>query len=415
MLMATTTRLAVLPATLAALASWLFAGAWTCGAQVVTSTSDAGVGSLRWAIEGAEQGATVTFAPELDGSLIALTTGSPLLLIDRDVSIDASSLASGITIVATDGTQIWLERSTVSLTNLKITEIGSSENRNSGIGVSLGSTLTLNQCSISGQPGAGICAQAVSGSTPIRVTLNNCTIAGNVGVGIFGFGIQLTLNNTTVCENSVGIGLLSSSVTLNNTTVSANSDGGVRNFGGIGFPLQPESITLNNSIVAGNGGSNSFRSILGNGHFLLGGDPRLKPLGDHGGPTMTMPPRAGSPAIDAGEVSDIPFPTDQRGFSRIDEGNPDLGACEFVKPPNYGILQEISSVGVTEQGIRLSMPYALGSIGVEYSSDLTPGSWLDLGNFFLTPESSDLFFIDPDPLRRERPTGFYRAFQRESE
>ena len=45
--------------------------------------------------------------------------------------------------------------------------------------------------------------------------------------------------------------------------------------------------------------------------------PMLAPLGNYGGPTQTMPPLPGSPAIDAGSDSATNlFATDQRGHAR---------------------------------------------------------------------------------------------------
>jgi hypothetical protein len=56
--------------------------------------------------------------------------------------------------------------------------------------------------------------------------------------------------------------------------------------------------------------------------------PNLAPLGSHGGPTRTMPPNPGSPALDA-MVSGCPaLPTDQRGRFRPDGAGCDIGAVE---------------------------------------------------------------------------------------
>ena len=50
------------------------------------------------------------------------------------------------------------------------------------------------------------------------------------------------------------------------------------------------------------------------------------------------------------------------------------------------------------------------NIGVEYSPDLSPGSWIELGNFFLA--DGVWAFTDPDSVRLARPSGYYRAFLR---
>ncbi len=62
-------------------------------------------------------------------------------------------------------------------------------------------------------------------------------------------------------------------------------------------------------------------------------NPLLGPLQNNGGPTETMAPLPGSPAIAAGSVALIPagITTDQRGFAHIVNGAVDIGA--FESPP----------------------------------------------------------------------------------
>src|SRR5882762_5654536 len=55
---------------------------------------------------------------------------------------------------------------------------------------------------------------------------------------------------------------------------------------------------------------------------ILSGDPKLSPLANNGGPTMTHAPKPGSPALDAGDntaANNAGLSTDQRGgvFGRI--------------------------------------------------------------------------------------------------
>ena len=64
--------------------------------------------------------------------------------------------------------------------------------------------------------------------------------------------------------------------------------------------------------------------------------PMLAPLGDYGGPTQTMPPLPGSPAIGASAVfddqNDNLITTDQRGLALPAE-SPDMGAVEAIGVP----------------------------------------------------------------------------------
>ena len=64
------------------------------------------------------------------------------------------------------------------------------------------------------------------------------------------------------------------------------------------------------------------------GTDILAENPVLQPLGDHGGPTPSMPLSSMSPAINAGST-DAGIPEDdQRGFPR--DSAPDIGSCEFL-------------------------------------------------------------------------------------
>jgi hypothetical protein len=66
-------------------------------------------------------------------------------------------------------------------------------------------------------------------------------------------------------------------------------------------------------------------------------NPMLGPLKFNGGPTQTMAPAAGSPAIDAGDatcldLSGAPLVTDQRGVPRPQRRRCDIGAYEVASP-----------------------------------------------------------------------------------
>lgn len=73
---------------------------------------------------------------------------------------------------------------------------------------------------------------------------------------------------------------------------------------------------------------------------------------------------------------------------------------------------ELSSISFTPVSLRLTVTQpALGSrVGIEYSPTSSPGSWIELGNFF--PVDGVWTFTDPDLVRLARPAGYYRAFLR---
>jgi hypothetical protein len=118
-------------------------------------------------------------------------------------------------------------------------------------------------------------------------------------------------------------------------------------------------------------------------------DPKLGPLEDNGGPTLTMALLPGSPAIDTGDTTAAP-PTDQRGVPRPFSLAADIGAFEFwptlrASPAGAGGLDILAS-GISGQTCRLLassnflnwMPFATNQIGtngtVLFYDNYAPGS-----------------------------------------
>ena len=132
--------------------------------------------------------------------------------------------------------------------------------------------------------------------------------------------------------------------------------------GGVGVSGFPD-VTIGQSIIAGNiGRSDDFGggtidTDLGNN--LLGGDPKLAPLGDYGGPTQTMIPLPGSPAIN--NAPDSTRSTDQRGFPIID-GSPDIGAAEFQGDSDFQLaIPNIFDIDQDGDGNTFGVEFALGT------------------------------------------------------
>jgi len=274
---------------------------------------------LRTVVSGAAANSTITFNSSLSGQIIQLTSGE--IPLNKNLTIDASSLANGVQINGHHSSRIFnVGSATVVLNSLTITNGLSS----AGGGILNAGTLTLNRCSVVG----------------------NSVSSGGGGGGIYNNLGTLTLNQCTVASNTATIGggagggifdlSGGSPVILNNCTVSGNS----ANTGGAfqSVNIGSNNVTFFNSILAGNN-SSSGAAIINTTPFLLGnnlttGNPLLAPLGNYGGPTPTMPPVFGSSAIDAGSDSALSAPylftTDQRGLTRPGGPHVDIGSVEII-------------------------------------------------------------------------------------
>ncbi len=198
-----------------------------------------------------------------------------------------------------------------------------------------------------------------------NVRLDSSTVASNTasaeGGGLWNSAVgTLTVNNSTISNNRAngtgpdagggGVYNDGGAVTITNATIASNisPDGA----GGGIFSQMNASTSVGNSIVATNTamqGIDVFGAFTSLGYNLIGTtldssgfdestdktgttarlDPKLGPLADNGGPTLTRALLSGSPAINAGGGSNAPS-FDQRGsgFPRVANGQIDIGAFE---------------------------------------------------------------------------------------
>jgi fibronectin-binding autotransporter adhesin len=204
-------------------------------------------------------------------------------------------------------------------------------------------------------------------------------VAGNTqsdfnyfGGGIFNSNATLTVNYCFLANNSaLGEGGLYSylgNLLVSQSTLTGNSAAGDSGVGG-GIEADFCTLLVTNSIVADNaatflgadiyryngsitnGWTNLVQNIYDengtvNGSYINSA-PKLSSLGNYGGPTMTMPPLPGSPAIDAGAATSLT--TDQLGFPRVVGPAPDIDAVEFQASP----------IMTTEDSIPGSLRYAI--------------------------------------------------------
>ncbi len=228
-----------------------------------------------------------------------------------------------------------------------------------GGGVFNNGTLTANNCTVTNNSSVASPGDAYGGGiyndSGGTLTLNNCTFANNsstgnnaYGGGVGNTGVMAANNCTLANNNSVGSpfdghggGFYNEgTLTVNNCTLASNSCSGNNGYGGgIDDRFPSSRLNLTNSIICSNTATTSGQNLYNEGTLNVGTslvdtDALLVGLGSYGGPTMTMPPLPGSPAINAGSDSVTNFlATDQRGFPREVGAHVDIGAVEFQLAP----------------------------------------------------------------------------------
>jgi hypothetical protein len=308
-------------------------------------TTDPGIGqgtSLREAIALANRASTpqtITFAPGLAGTL-ELTGGQ--LLIQRDMTIDGPG-AKVITINAGGRSRVF-EVTDLSAQILNATIRGLSMTGGQaptgaiGTGGAIFNVENLTLDAVYLYNNTGRYGGAIDSGGPL--TIIHSTIANNTaaerGGGISSSTRPVTIINSTIARNSAGSGggiyVSDGSATLIHVTLANNeavdSSGGIRLAGG------RASLTVQNTICVDPIVADARIAVTQLGGNLIGGNARLGPLADNGGPTPTMALSPGSPAIDAGvntlavTAAGTPLTTDQRGLGRISGSAVDLGAYE---------------------------------------------------------------------------------------
>jgi hypothetical protein len=355
------------------------AAEWQMPALVVTSLEDSGPGSLRESVVGAPMGARITFGTALAGQRLTLTSGE--IALNSLFTIDASALSGGVTLAGNNASRLLnigaggsVTLVGLTLTNGRVTSghggaifnggvltvdrctvAGNTANEGHGGAIFNGGVLTVNRCTVAGNSANNGQGGGIHNPAGSRVTLLNSTFQGNTayeGGAVRCTGGALAATNCTFTANIASIGGACSiadggpEAQLSHLTIAGNqATNGF--YGGGGLFFYAQSATLRNSIVAANtssGGAGDLDLVGSNltlqganlvqSHSggLLGPDPinqapLLAPLGNYGGPTQTMPPLFGSPAINAGGVSALE--TEQRGFPRVIDTAADLGAVEY--------------------------------------------------------------------------------------
>jgi len=410
---------------------------------LVANTDDSGPGSLRDAITIASADDTITFAPQLTGSTITLSSGelSPPVSMTIDGDFDGSGDGIPDITISSDGSSrifnIGATGIHVTLNSLVISGgVAYSQDAQTGGGIHVtNARTTIRNSTISGNNAVGgggiyaapngevllvrssvtnntaFAAGGIAGLFNASVEVRESTISGNSdGLGVGGMELQgataLVANSTISGNVGVGVyGFQNSILTLENSTILDNGNATYGN-----LVLEDGSVaTISNSIIAGpRGGSNclstgSTITDAGTNWFddtscngTDSGAPDLGPLQDNGGPTLTHRPSPTSPVIDAGNDATCQA-FDQRGIMRPSDGDDqpgstcDIGAIEVantcvVAPATFTIDGTLTPVDLDSPGAYLAeaMLTTTGSVTVTGTgkAQFVAGESVGFGNRF---------------------------------
>jgi len=367
--------------------------------DALLNSASAGAGNISFSSSAFNAGTIAT-------NTIMLTYGTLSLPANTTVTGATSGSGSGLTnLVTVNGnaasTVFTVNPSVigVSLSGLTITNGSGS----SGGGINNGGTLAVTSSTISGNnalpSGAGIyntgsltvAASTISGNTVPGTCIVSAAGGGIWNTGSLTVGLStFTANSAVGCANGSGgaIASPSGSVTITGSTFSGNSaDGG----GGAIF-FNGGTNLLASNILSGNAAPDVYGTYTNGGGNLIGvSNLNLAPLGNYGGPTQTMIPLPGSPAICQTNTEELSvglnIPPDQRGLP-LDSNCPsqfvDTGAVQTnyafaftTEPPSPAVVTVLLSpapaVTLTESGAVSAL--ATGTVTLtDAEGDLSPAS-----------------------------------------
>jgi parallel beta-helix repeat protein len=207
--------------------------------------------------------------------------------------------------VANKGT-LTINRST--LTNNTAGTKNFSNKGGGGLANLSGGTATLNNCTLSGNTATrgGAIVNATDHNADHTVTvvnLNNCTVAYNTGLETFFAAGAFDVGYTAEAKISIG-----------NSIVAFNSPNS--------FGINSGTYDFNAPNLSDNYSGVPNGALHG---FAIAATPLLGQLSNNGGQTDTLALLPDSPGIDSGSNTNAPS-SDQRGFTRIVDGNNDGNA-----------------------------------------------------------------------------------------
>jgi len=264
--------------------------------------------------------------------------GGGMIISPGTVTINESVITGN---TALEGGGIYCYECMVTIRNSTIS--GNTANKGGGMKILDVGTVTIENSTIANNvsvlEGGGV-SQDVGGYGDSSLTISNSTISGNTtdseGGGVFSEGGSLTISNSTITGNTADVGggiyaySYEGNITLNQSLISGNtatSDPEV-------FAYYGYAIDTDNHNLFGYNGDAGVSFTPGGTNIVPGVGVQVSDildtnLADNGGATQTHALVAGSPGIDAIPSAFCSVPTDQRGISRPQGEDCDIGAFEL--------------------------------------------------------------------------------------
>lgn len=304
----------------------------------VSNTNDSGAGSLRQAIDDANENSgddTIVFDSSVFSTARTITLTSGELLVDGNGSLTINGAGANLLTISGGNSSGIFDIGFVDLTLNDLKLANGFSDKSGGAINSFGANLKINRCAFYNnvaQNGGAI----NSFSTDLIITqstfFNNQAQAsdGSIGGAIVLYSFEgsstTSITNSTFNQNSAsrggaifkGVPIFGGDpleLNLSSVTIAGNT---ATDTGGGVFTIE-NNFNIVNSIIAGNTGGDINGTVTSQGYNLIqsttgtvfsggapqstditGTSPMLAALADNGGGTETMMPMEGSPVIDKG-------------------------------------------------------------------------------------------------------------------
>ena len=280
---------------------------------------------LQSAVAGSGPGGTIT----LECSSPTTVLFSANITITRDLTLDASHSPAPITFDGGGSQRLFYVRSGTFRVN-GLTFAHSKEIQCcGGGGIWNDATLDVANSTFRENDSAILNNSSTATATIVNTTFVDNTNEGNGGGGVYNWRGTVSIADSTFVSNPAdGLGL---AIVQDAGTTTVQND--IFFYPGPSF-VNGNCNTLGTIVDKGYNLDTDGSCLRGGPGDIIGKDPQLNALASNGGPTLTMPLKATSPAIDQAPTASCPA-VDQTGRPRPDAGETtcDIGAVEYVDTP----------------------------------------------------------------------------------